>query len=310
MSQHLLPPLPHEGQHETLLEPQLETLSQIGCERTSTMTGSGETFAWFGDSSEIDLRIAPSPDDEQHGLGDPVHTKTLPDGVRFPEVPPALYKARIYDRLAGCPDRSQQHSDKNIASHEPVSLDNMSWPTNNDTALPPLLRCDSREARCDYVPDTSSDQQCIFCPPDTDYESPCEAPTDSIDEPSRKTLVRFADFHTILYTPPLPTPPPHLTFQSTFSSAPSRHKPYGPRIPPWGSSENLDRERRLRTDIRGLEDTLDERFDTRERLRREDEVKNAKRRTEGEELRELVLGIYPEMEVEQRDRACCVCVVM
>jgi hypothetical protein len=133
------------------------------------------------------------------------------------------------------------------------------------------------------------------------------------DEPQRETLVRFADAHTILCTPPPPTPPPHRTLSSStlsLRSASPRLKPCGPRIPPWSSTDNLDHERRLRNDLRSLEDTLDEQFDERERLRKEAEARNGKRRTEGEELRELMLGIYPEMEEGKKERSWCLCVVM
>ncbi|KAF2449908.1 hypothetical protein P171DRAFT_480964 [Karstenula rhodostoma CBS 690.94] len=313
MSEHPLPALPREDQYEVQLEPRLETHYQTRCERTSILKESGETYALFDDTSEIDIRPYSYPDDAHHGLSTFLHASTLPDDLPSQKPSGSVeHDAQTYCSSAADSQRTQRDYIERGASRAPEKLDNSLWSTSNDTALPSTPCRASCDAVCDYVPDATSVQQCIYCPSDANFDPRCDAPMESDDELFRETLVRFADAHTILCTPPPPTPPPHLTFSSASSlpSAPPRLTPYGPRIPPWGSTENLDRERRLRTDIRTFEDTLDEQFDDRERLRKEAEARNEKRRTEGEELRELVLGIYPEMEAGQKERGCCLCAVM
>lgn len=311
MSEHPLPALPHEDQDEVQLEPRFEPRGQAGCERTSILKGNGEAYALFDDASEVDLRPCSYPDDAHHGLSAFLHATELINDPLSQKSPAVVCGAQ-----ANCSATSSQRSHQDCvergASHAPEELDTSLWPINNDTALPPLYHRTSCDAVCDYVSETTSAQQSLHYPSDAEYSPLHDAPTESDDELYRETLVRFADTHTILCTPPPPTPPPHRTLSSILSltSTPPRLKPYGPRTPPWGSTENLDRERRFRTDIRVLEDTLDKQFNGRERLRKQAQARNGKRRTEGEELRELVLGIYPEMEAELKERGCWFCLVM
>ncbi|KAL5445626.1 hypothetical protein PMIN07_008970 [Paraphaeosphaeria minitans] len=311
MSEHPLPAVPHEDQDEPQLEVRFETNGQTECERISILKGSGDTYALFDDTSEIDLMYSACSDEEHHGLSAFLHT-TEPSDDLLSQTSPAVMHAGQTCNSAGDSQRSQQGCFESGLSHARDRLKDLSWPVINDAAFPPLFRHASCDAVRDYVPNTTSDQRYTYCSSDADYDLRYDALTESDDEPSRETLVRFADVHTVLCTPHPPTPPPHLTLSSTSSlpSVPLRLKPYGPRIPPWGSTEHLDHERRLRNEIRVLEDTLDEQFDKRARLRKEEEAKNGKRRTEGEELRELVLGIYPEIEAARTERGCCLCVVM
>jgi len=132
--------------------------------------------------------------------------------------------------------------------------------------------------------------------------------------------VRFADTYTLICTPSAnvpPPPPPHLTPPYTVY-APT---PHGPRIPPWVSAENLDRERRVRTDLRVLEDTLGAKFfedECRlaiERQAEEEETRAGRRKTEVDEFREAVMEVYPELgfrEVDAREKtdSCGCCTVI
>jgi hypothetical protein len=309
MREHPLPALPHEEEDEV----QCETHSQIG-RKTSVLKRSGETYALFDDTSEIDLKASSCSEDEHHGVGAFPHAATLPGDLPISKpLDSATCEAYTSCSSANPSQRSREDSVERGASYAPEEEEDSWWSTCDAAPLPHTFRQASCDAVCDLVPDTTLDQPYTYCLPVAEYNIGHDAPMDPNDEPHREILVHFADAHTILCTPPPPTPPPHRSLSAITLSLPSaspRLKPYGPRIPPWGSSDNLDHERRLRTDFRSLEDTLDEQFDEREKLRKETEARNGKRRTEGEELRELVLGIYPEMEEGKKERSWCLCVVM
>ncbi|KAJ4304666.1 hypothetical protein N0V90_000193 [Kalmusia sp. IMI 367209] len=192
--------------------------------------------------------------------------------------------------------------------------DDVSWATVRSMSPAEALRA-SCDTVCDYDPDTSRIKQ------------QAHSHFDANGNTSRKAL-KDAGAHTILYNPLL-TPPPHQTSREAIShrtfhirdnfSEPERFAPCGPRIPPWGSTDNLDRKRRSRTGLRSLEDTLEDRFDEEhkkrvmERQRLDEEMRSGKRKTEVDELRDLVLELYPDMNLRRDDekkRCGCSCVVM
>lgn len=162
-----------------------------------------------------------------------------------------------------------------------------------------------------------------------------DASTDSDSDHHRIPLVRFAPTHTFLRTPSPPTPPPHQvtthsvsppiphlllprpSYTSLSPCSSTVYMPYGPRTPPWGSQETLDRERRNRIDTRGRDMSLQERFEVDRRMREwkwrraEEETRMGRRRSEGERVRAVVRKLYPdEDDAESRERGCILCAVM
>lgn len=293
------------------------------------MKGGGDDLALFGDPSEVGI------EDPDHVNEDGCHLKAFQNGTTF------------FNNLEASPPTPPPHEgnvalmfDSPFTPVKEASIyltdderSNDSWKPGDDIdiSLTKTFRCVSLDTVVDFTPDKARAHQLESTTNRGDYDFPIE----DDDGPQWKRTVRFADTHTYLCTPPPPpTPPPHRSL----SSAPSESIPYlllrdysyislsqqleshafhGPRAPPWGSSENLERERRLRTDIRFLEDKLEHRFDedyrrrARERARIDQELKKGIRKTDGDELRELVLGIYPDMGFESKERTrCCACVVM
>ena len=330
---HPLPALPAESQ--TRIDSWNDPKSQL-CQseretgRRGIMRESEDYLALFDDTSEVHVEALLDLDDNfLHFKIDQHEATPLGDSEGSPPTPRHHLSddtilndtLSIHHQKSKPPDRSAAHLSQRQQGYDFCIR-------NNDIGVEPaiFLNRASLEAVIDYAatatPESpfrrdSSDAGHYFLP-DDDYE------------PHRTPYVRFADAHTYLCTPSPPTPPPHgilsifpsastpslLPLKLSYTSSTSelnRIGPYGPRIPPWGSSENLDRERRLRTDLRVLEDRLEERFNSdarrraRERQREYEEVKSGVRRTEGEELRKAVLGIYPEMEDETKEWMCCYC---
>lgn len=124
--------------------------------------------------------------------------------------------------------------------------------------------------------------------------------------------VHFADTHTYFSPPQSPSPTADQLFDSR------RLEYVGPRPPPWGSFEELARVRRMRIDDRASDYALSNRFEadkrrlTRVRQNEVEDIKSGKRRTEVDELRDLVSDIYPDMtfEGEERRGCRCCCLVM
>ncbi|KAF2249065.1 hypothetical protein BU26DRAFT_594753 [Trematosphaeria pertusa] len=136
-----------------------------------------------------------------------------------------------------------------------------------------------------------------------------EEPTLRTPEP-RSPHVRFAEPTSC---PPTPRSSPSLSPRALYDT--TRLKPYGPRQPPWGSSEDLELQRRSRTDVRARDDDIRERISAKSLrlLQARQGTSGKKRMTEVEELREQIYEVYPDMTFEgdgDEEGCCCCCVVM
>ncbi|KAJ4360723.1 uncharacterized protein N0V89_001290 [Didymosphaeria variabile] len=332
MREHPLPALPHEDKDEVQSKPRDETDVRVepGSEHASISKESENAFALFDDTSEINLDLFARADDDYHNLRTFLHAKAPLNGSKVPQQRLSEFTTHEAHSsgLSATPIHLSTGTLTRGASNAPKEPDNVLRVNCDESTFAYHFRRASLDAVCDYAPDAPHVEHHHHRRSSSDYGPLHDASTDEDDEPHHKPLVRFADAHTILCTPLSPKPPPQQTFSypipltppvpirrtelSYTASVPDRFKPYGPRLPPWGSTDNLDRERRLRTDIRRLEDPLDEHFDERDRLRKAEEARKGQRRTEGDELRELVLGIYPELEETEKDRgrSCWMCAVM
>ncbi|KAF1971326.1 hypothetical protein BU23DRAFT_570097 [Bimuria novae-zelandiae CBS 107.79] len=293
----------------------------------SILKGSDDFLALFDDTSEVHVETSSDLNNDLYHSKAHQHVTTLFSDSAVPPPPPQHRSIDAFTyRLPTDPNPTAEsiHPRAIYIAHYEQDADPWSPANEIEIGSAISLRRVSTDAVINFGEDTARLYQSTTEPAGTYYDSP----TDEDDEAYHTPLVHFVDTHTYLRTPSPPTPPPHRSnvsstslplspspTPSTFESYPL--KPYGPRIPPWGSAENLDRERQLRTDIRVLDDKLQERFDgdairrARERQRAAEELRMGIRRTEGEELRELVLAVYPEMEAERRERGwCCACVVM
>ncbi|KAL1600487.1 hypothetical protein SLS60_006873 [Paraconiothyrium brasiliense] len=331
-------PLPHEDKDEVQSERRDDTDVEVEPESEHVRISKEKenSFALFDDASEINVgHFAQADDhfaqadDENRNVGAFLRAEIPLDGPKVRTQKPSnstTHKARSSD-----PSATTVQFSKDISTHGASNAlkepNNALWVNSDESTVAYRSRRASLDAVCDYIPNAHHVENHDRRRSSSEYDPHHGASTDEDEEPHRKPLVRFADAHTILCTPLPPTPPPH---QTSFSPAPlpppipisptelsytapipARDKPYGPRIPPWGSTDILDRERRLRTDVRLHEDTLEKRFGERDRLRKAEEARKGTRRTEGEELRELVLGIYPELEeTEDRGRYCWMCAIM
>lgn len=313
MGDHPLPALPHDIHHdEVQIKSRRITDSQLAakCDYTDSREGIGQYYTLISDTTETDLRNPPYLNDEH---------RTLLKANERPASKIALHRP-VYASANDAYDNYQSvtaHTkyEECAALHgAPEKQDEISYtPIDRDTLQDPYQGA-TLGAACDCLPHTYTTDQCnngiLSRDRNSLYEVPTDDDEDDDDEQQRVQLVRFAEALTILYSPTPPTPPPHRTPTPKFPTLPPalpNFKPYGPRIPPWGSLDNLDRERRSRSNLRVLEDTLGECFSQRERLRQAEGVRNGRKRTEGEELRELVLGMYPEIETRRAERKTCFC---